>query len=303
MDKLHIKKPPFFKEGSLVFKESGHKLIKSGKYYRCSQDSNQKCALNEKQILSETLERNFSRRAMCLHSDNFPVDKVIERLMRDHFWDLVFGLDDRLIGKEKILDSTVVVMQEEVQKSGSIPKSDIKDWKDTYIDLLVADHPVMLFGYGVAMIKGFSVGLSEAEMGRTLAHFSKKIYLNNEGTIESIELERWAWYVLNAVIEKNNPGYINQLKGLNIINGPDSLHAKGIVEASMEFGTEDFSNAMGEDFVTSIGWVKVMKDMMSPALENDPAKMAQAFPLLLARIQNDVALQIMMKANSVIKLK
>lgn len=286
-----------------MFRDSGHKLIKSGKYYRCSDDTNQKCGLGEKQILAETLERNYSRLANKLHSKELDFDSLLESLLRDHFWDLVFGIDKRAKNKQEIIDATLSAMQSDVNENKIVDREDEKDYRDNFMEVLRADHPVMLFGYAVSMIQALTTERPESDMGRLLAHFSRRIYLGKTGKVESIELERWAWYVLNVVIARNTKTYFQERSELNFINGNDLLHEKGIAEASLSFGTEDFPDAMGENFVAVIGWIKQLKDTFSMLLNNDPEKVNKLLPTLLDRVQNDPAFGVMMRMNSTINFK
>lgn len=291
----------FFKEGSLEYFGSGHKLIRSGEYYRCVKNSNQQCKFNEKQVRSETFDRAFSRKAKKIHSDKFPAERTIKRLLRDNFWDVAFGLDDRNFGYDESIDSTLLVMQEDVKNKGIVNKKLISDFTETLDSEREANYPMMLFSYAVAVVRAVSADMTETEMGRTLALFSKKIYLTHDNKIHSIELERWIWYLLNTVIEKNQPGYLKGLKSLNIVNGPDPLHKKGIYEAALAYGEEGFDDALGENFIISYGWMNMIKKAFEFALISDPKKAQEELPKLFQAIRNDVPLNAMMSALSVVK--
>jgi hypothetical protein len=300
-EQLKKLKQSFFKEGSLVYGDSGHKLIRSGKNYRCVKDSNQKCDFGEKQILKDTLDRAFSRKASKMYCEKFPAEKTIKRLLRDSFWDVAFGIDDRTFGSEEVQDSTLILMQQDVEEKGEVDNELIEDFKESSVSEREAGYPMMLFAYAIGMVKAVSMQMSEAERGRTLALFSKQVNLNTEGKIESIELERWAWYLLNTIIERNMPGYIKSLKSLNIINGPDELHKKGLVEASLAYGEDGFEDALGENFAISLAWISMIKDSFDLVLINDPQKATDGLPLLFEKIRNDIPLNAMLSAISVIK--
>lgn len=299
--KLKSLKKSFFKEGSLVFLDSKHKLIRSGDYYRCAKDSNQQCNFDEKQVRSETLERAFSRKAKKLHSDTFPAERTIKRLLRDNFWDVAFGLDDRNFGNDEIVDSTLLVMKEDVKVKGKVGKSLITDFTDTLDQERKSNYPMMLFSYSIAVVRAVSADMTEAEMGRTLALFSKKIHLTHDGKIHSIELERWVWYLLNTVIEKNQTGYLKGLKSLNIVNGDDPLHSKSLYEAAFSYGEDGFDDAIGEDLAISYGWMNMIKKAFEFALISDPKKAQEELPKLFQAIRNDVPLNAMLSALSVVK--
>ena len=300
-NKIKKLKHSFFKEGSLVYKNSGHKLIKSGEYYRCGKNSNQQCKFKERQVRSESLERTFSRKAKNLYTDKFPAEKTVQNLLRDHFWDVVFGIDKRIFGKEEIIDSTLSVMQEEVNEGRGEDKKLTIDFIETLDDERRANHPMLLFSFAISIVRIVSAPMTEAERGRAFALLSKRVYLTEEGKMDSVELERWAWYLLNTVIEKKQPGYLSSLKSLNIINGSDSLHSKGLYEAAMSYGEDGFDDALGEDFAISYGWIKMMREAFKIAMVSDPKKMQEEMPKFFKAIRNDVPLNAMINSLSIIK--
>jgi hypothetical protein len=122
--------------------------------------------------------------------------------MKENFVDLLFGLDDRVSGKEELADATLDVIKNDVVKKGKIKKSDEKDFYDNYVKLLKAEHPIMLFGMTLGIMRLILNKLPEAEAGRSLALLVKRIYVTNSGGIHSIELERWAWYSFAQVAKK-----------------------------------------------------------------------------------------------------
>lgn len=298
-----IKKPPFFKPGSLVYKNSGHKLIKDGKYYRCSKKSNQMCKYAEKIISAENFERRFSRLARKMQCYDLDSDYLVERLMRDNLCDIIFGTEKKAKESIDLAEYTISAMQTDVESKSKILKTDEKDFENAVHNMLKADYPIILFGYAISMIRAFAVEMPEAEIGRMLAHYSKHIYLNDDGEIIGIELERWAWYCFNVVIEENNPGYLKDRGGLKIMNGIDELHKVPLVEASLMFGTEDFPDAMGENFIVSIGMIKILKDAMSYAVGGDIKKSSQNLPELLNQVMKNPAVGIVMRTLSVANVK
>jgi len=303
MKPLKIKKPPFFKPGSLVFLESKHKLVKDGKYYRCTKKTNQLCQFEEKPLLAESFERKFSRLALKLQDKKLDPDVLIERLMRDNLCDLIFGVEKKAKTQVDIAEYTVSAVNADVLSGKSVSNQDHKDFDMGMVELMKADHSIILFGYAISMIRAFAVEMPEAEMGRMLAHYSKRIYLSNEGEIIGIELERWAWYCFNVVIEKNNPGYLQGREEFKFLNKPDVLHDMSLVKAALSFGSEDFPNAMGENFMLSIGMVKVLKDSISFAVGGDMAKMNQAMPEFMNQIMKNPAIGIIMRTLSVSGIK
>jgi hypothetical protein len=300
MSQFKLQKQPFFKPGSLVFYGSGHSLIKDGKNYRCGRDSNQLCEFEDRRVKAESIERKFSRLGKSLHTKNLDPDVLIEKLMRENLCDLIFGAEDRINGKNQVADATLSVMQQEVIVGKKVKKKDEKDFTDNYINSLRDDHSVMLFGYAIGMIKVFTCDISEAEAGRSLAHFSKKIYVTDKNEIHSIELERWAWYVLNAVMERSSPGFLASKSKLKFTNKPDELHNLNIARASLKFGSEDFPEAIGENFLMPIVMMSKMKESMSFSLKGDINKMSQNLPELLNQFQNNPVLRILLGATPLI---
>lgn len=305
MSKFKLPKQTFFKPGSLVLYGSpSHVLIKDGEYYRCGKNSNQLCTFHNKRLTAATIEKKFSRLAKSLHGRYLDPDELIEKLMRRNLCDLIFGIEKKIKGTEELSDALVQVASKEVSQGKSVKKSDEKEFIKSYIDQLRADHPVMLFGYAISMMRFFAVkDVPDAEAGRTLAHYSKKIYVTDKGDIHSIELERWAWYCFNEVIEKNWPGLISENKKLKILNGPDELHKKGLVEAALDFGTEDFPEAMGEQFIGPMVMMKLMKDSMGISLNGDMTKMNENIPELMNQFNRNPLLGILTRATTLINVK
>jgi hypothetical protein len=295
MTQFKLPKPSFFKPGSLVFLGSGHNLIKDGKYYRCAKNSNHVCTSHTRRIKAESLERQFSRLGKTLYAKDLEPDKLMEKLMRENLCDMIFGVEEGSEGKDELADATISVMHQEVSAGKKIKKSDEKDFVENYINSLRADHPVMLFGYAFGMIRSFACDVSEAESGRSLAHFSKKIYITDKNEIHSIELERWAWYVFNVVIERNWPGFLAS-KNINVTNGPDELHKLNLTEAALQFGTEDFPEAIGENFLMPIVMMSKMKESVNFSLDNDMNTMNKALPELLNQYQNNPVLRVLFGA-------
>ncbi len=301
MKTFKTKKPSFFKKGTLVFSDSGHKLVRDGKYYRCSKNTNGECDLH-KPISLEAFETKFSRLATKLYSERLDFDSIFKNLFRDHFWDIVFGIDERLLGKEEVADSTIELLKKDAGNGKKPSRSLVKDFEENYIESLKADYPVMLLGYAVGMVRVCSIEQKKSEMGRSLAHFSKKIYIGNDGEIEVIELERWAWYVFNAVIKKAYPEYLNEREDLKFMNEEDVLHTMSITKACEAFGETEFNDALGENFIACIGWIKFLKESFTGMFDDgQEGEMNSQFPELIEKMQNDPALGIMMRVSAITK--
>jgi|GEM_PF-3036667 len=297
MSQFKLPKPPFFKPGSLVFLGSGHNLIKDGKYYRCAKNTNQACISHTRRIKVDSLEKKFSRLGKTLYAKDLEADKLMEQLMRKNLCDMIFGVENRSEEKDELADATISVMQQEVSAGKKIKKSDEKDFAENYVNSLRADHPVMLFGYAFGMIRSFTCDITETEAGRSLAHFSKRIYITDANEIHSIELERWAWYVFNVVLEKNWPGFLASKK-INITNGPDEIHKLSLSEAALQFGTDDFPEAVGENFLLPIVMMNMMKESMNFSLKSDANQMNKNLPEFLNQFHNNPVLRVLLGAST-----
>jgi hypothetical protein len=304
MSKFKLPKPPFFKPGSLVFLGSGHNLIKDGKYYRCGRDTNQICQFEDRRVGAEALEKKFSRLAKTLHGQYLDPDELIEKLMRENLCDLIFGSEKKSKGSTELVEATAQAVAQEVASGGKVKKKDEKDFLKSKVDELKADHSILLFGYAISMMRFFAVkDISDTEAGRTFAHYAKKIYVTDKGTIHSVELERWAWYCFNVVIEKNWPGILTKNKNLKITNGPDKLQEKNLVEAALEFGTDDFPEAMGEQFVGPMIMMKLMKDSMNVSLKGDMTKMNESTSELINQFTHNPLVGILFGITTLTGLK
>jgi hypothetical protein len=296
MSEFKLPKQPYFKPGSLVFYGSRHNLIKDGKYYRCGRGSNQICEFEDRRVNSETLERKFSRLGQKVYQKDVDVTSMSKKIMKENFVDLLFGLDERTEGKDELADSTLQVMKQDIEKKKKIKKSDEKDFYDNYVGSLRAEHPIMLFGFTLGIIRLLANKLPEAEMGRSLALLAKKIYITDRGEIHSIELERWAWYSINLLAKDGRFNKEKFVKDLNITNQADSLHELGIAEASLSFGTEEFPSAMNENFLLPVVMMKFMKDSLNNVISDDAEDVNKNALELLNQFQNNPVLRILFGA-------
>jgi|AntRauTorcE11897_2_1112592.scaffolds.fasta_scaffold02888_3 hypothetical protein len=303
MSEFKLPKPPFFKPGSLVFYGSRHNLIKDGKYYRCGRASNQICEFHDRRFRIDMIERKFSRFGKKMYQKEVNANSLAKKIMKENFVDLLFGLDDRVDGKEELADATIQVMKESVEKKKKIKKSDEKDFYDNYVNLLKAEHPIMLFGLTLGVMRLLANDLPEAEMGRSLALLAKQIFITDRGEIHSIELERWAWYSINLYAKD---AYFNKekfVKDLKIVNKADSLHELRIVEASLSFDTSDFPIAMNENFLLPVVMMKFMKDSINNVFVDDADEVNKNTLELFNQFQNNPVLRILFGAVPLIPSK
>lgn len=300
---FRIKKLPYFKPGSLVFRGSGHNLIKDGEYYRCGKASNQLCDFHDRRVKSETLERAFSRLAKNLHQKQVDLEPMFKKIMQDGFVELLFGMDERTLGKDELGEATLEVMKEDVESGKKIKKSDEEDFYENYMNNLRAEHPIMLFGLALGVGRLIGNKLPEAEMGRSLALLSKRIYITDRGTIHSIELERWAWYSIQLASKHALLDIEKFTEKLKVVNEPDALHRLSVSEAALKFDTEDFPSALNENFLVPVVMMKYIKESLDNILTEDPEEMKKNSLELLNEFQNNPVLRILFGAATIFSNK
>ena len=70
-----IKEIPLFSKGALVFKESKHKLVKNGDYYRCAFNANGICALKNEKLVIDWRKKLQTRADVRL-----TIEKILDEL-------------------------------------------------------------------------------------------------------------------------------------------------------------------------------------------------------------------------------
>lgn len=295
--KFTFKKPPFFRQGTLVFKESGHTLLISDRHYRCLLSCKGKCNANgEKQINKETLDRAFSRLAQKFQINQETGKKFMNRLMRDNLCDMLFGAEDDSDAEQEIIDATRAVMLQDITKNKKVKTSDIKAIDDAFVKQQQAEYPLMLLGVTLNLISAFINPHKQAFIGQNLAYVTKRVYLSNDGKIQEIELEKWGWYVLN-LIDKQSPNYLNRIreKKIRITNKPDELTGLSFSEAALSFGIGNAGKAMGQDATMVYGLFKVMRDALANTLDGDPDKINQGNALMYDYFANNPSFALLAK--------
>jgi len=82
-------------------------------------------------------------------------------------------------------------------------------------------------------------------------------------------------------------------KNINITNGPDILHKLSLSEAALQFGTQDFPEAVGENFLMPIAMMSMMKESMNLSLKSDANQMNKNLPEFLNQFQNNPVLRVL----------
>lgn len=292
MKDFKLPRQPFFKPGSARFYGSKHILIKDGKYYRCGKASNQFCKTHDRRILAESVERNFSRLAKKMHRDKLDLNNTCKKVMKENLVDLIFEVEEKTEEKDVLANATLSAMKEDVAEGRKSKRSDQKDYLENYMNTMRVEHPVMLFGITIGMIRMIASDLPEAEMGRSLALLSKNIYITDRGQIESIELERWAWYSLHAIAKHEQIDLNEMAHDLKISNGPDPICELGITDAAQRFDTEDMPEAMNENFLVPVTIMKFMKDCLENIFSEGTEEMNEKNIELFHKFQNDPLLKV-----------
>lgn len=303
--KTTFKKPPYFKAGTLVFKDSGHELGISDRHYRCLKSTHKKCSANgEKQISTETLERAFGRYAKKFQLEKKAVNEISNDLLRNSLWEVIMSADEYSEPQEEIMSATTEVMLQEALENKKTQKSDIKDFERAFLKSQEADYPLMLCGFVLNFIKMAAQPEKEAALGRNLAILTRRVFLSKTGSILEIELEPWGWYTVNY-INRYVLGYLDNLKksGVRLTNTPNDFLNMPIHEAAQKYGYPYTEEVMGQDMRTTYGLFKFVRDMMAITFKLDGEQMSVALPYMFDRIQNDPALRIAMQTMGLMGIK
>jgi hypothetical protein len=302
---LSIKKPPYFKRGTLVYADKGHTLTRDGHYYRCILNCRGKCAKHNKRIPTETLERAFARKIKILAINPDVAERILKKILRENLVDVLFGVDDSYSKQEERFELTLAVAKQDLQDSGKIKKEDVEEAIDSITKMHQAEYPTILLSFVLGTLRALANTEYEAETGRTFAFMSKKIVLSNDGKIDQIELELWAWYILN-LIDRYIPGYLKHIKskGVSIRNTSDEFLKLPVAQAALRFSMENTKEAMSVNMTLMYQLTKLMADGIKATVGNtDPKQAATASLLFLEEMKNNPALAIIMQMGNAINLK
>ena len=243
-----------------MYAKSEHELELSDKHYRCKKHCKSKTG--ERQIKEEYLQKRFTYFAQKFRLEQKDCEHVADKLLKKYLINLLVDSDEAEY-KQKILDTTVRVMDEDMKNiksikaedeyyktgkykgGGKYKKKDMKTFEDAFAAKQKDILPQQLFAVLLSYFKTLSDPKFAKHLGQGLALISKKIYISNDGKILKIEFERWGWYILNY-IDKNVPNYLHNLKkkGVIITNGYDEITDMDIMEAVKCFKGSNFLEAM-----------------------------------------------------------
>ena len=127
-----IKPPPFFSKGCLIFKESGHTLIKDRGQYRCAERAKNKChKKEEKAFKADNIEDKFIR---LLEKFYLPEGTAV-KLFDDLLWLWVKSMrksGQRTLYLETNLNATGNLMIADLKEGKEPQKSDFLEFKRVY---------------------------------------------------------------------------------------------------------------------------------------------------------------------------
>lgn len=224
-----IKKIPFFSKGSLVFKESGHKLIKDRQIYRCSEKAKNNChRKTERELNAKNLENRFSGLVEKFYLPEGVAIEIFEHLIELYIKNMRrSGLRD--MNLENILESTGNIIITDIKEGKEYQKSDLLTFKRTYFDLIKNFYSDLLIGDTLEILftttksqleqnnmnsflkKLFPAG--KRDIGHAFSLHIRHIYLSNDGRIEGIEFEPFAWYIINYFMHRAKEYTPNVPKG------------------------------------------------------------------------------------------
>ena len=285
--KIKLDPLPFFKDGTLIFKESGHKLRISDRHYRCDLNCQGKCKLGEHQFKIENLQRNFLTLLEKFEITVNDLDGVLDRLMRDNLVDILLGPEKETRGKEQIMEDTLAVVAQDLQNGEKMKKSDIKDFMDSYTQARQIDYSIILAGMAFDVLRADNPKAQERlARAKTFSRIVKHVYLSNEGEILEIEFEPWGWYLIR-LINRNVFGYIDSIrKKIDIVNDSDELEGKKLSEAAMYFAKTKPDEALGQNVSASKDWIILISGMIKSMTKNDVETAQKTQLILLGMMQN-----------------
>jgi hypothetical protein len=243
-----IEKIPFFSKGSLVFKESGHTLIKDRNQYRCSEKSKNKCHIKfEKPLNAKNLEDKFSRLVEKFYLPEGSSEKMFDHLLELYVKTLRIG-GRRDMHLENLLESTGNLIIADLKEGKETPKSDFLLFKKTYFELIKNFYGDLLIGIVIDFLFVLTKNQSEQDdmtsflrklmgwgakkLDHKMAFQIRHIYLSNDGHIENIEFEPFAWFILNYF--------------MNLVREYEPDVPRGFITNTKEFESFDYFKVVEE---------------------------------------------------------
>ena len=174
---------------------------------------------------------------------------------------------------EEILVSTGNILIDQIKKRQEVSKKDFLEFKRTYYILLKNQYEEMLFNYlfdplftlnpwpkeqdEMAAFLRKSMGITVPRIRMTFSWHVRKLYLTDDGQIDSMEFENWSWYVMQY-IKRRIPAFMANFKSGFIMN-TRKFSTLDFFEVADEFSQNDFRDAMSYSaFATNYGKEKIL---------------------------------------------
>lgn len=196
---------PLFAKGCLTFKNSGHTLILDREYYRCSEQVKGNCGhKEEKMIRVKDMVKRFDNLITKFELPEGEASRVFDELLMVMVkqWRRASRRDVHL---EEILVSTGNIIIDQIKKRREVSKRDFLEFKRTFYILLKNQYEEMLFNYlldplftlnpwpkeqdEMAAFLRKSMGISVRRIRTTFSWHVRKLYLSDDGQIDSLEFE------------------------------------------------------------------------------------------------------------------
>jgi hypothetical protein len=264
---------PLFAKGCLTFKNSGHTLILDREYYRCSEQVKGNCQHHgEKMIKVKDMVKRFDNLITKFELPKGEAGRVFDELLMVMVkqWRKSSQRDVHL---EEILVSTGNIIIDQIKKRQEISKTDFLEFKRTFYTLLKNQYEEMLFYYlldplftlnpwkkeqdEMAAFLRKSMGINVQRIRINFSWHVRKLYLSDDGQIDSLEFENWSWYVMQYT-KRHIPEFMADFKPGFIVNTRyfDTLD---FFEVADEFSQNDFRDAMSYSaFATNYAKEKIL---------------------------------------------
>lgn len=301
--KQPFKELPYFKEGILMFEDSGHKLTLSDRHYRCVLDCNKKCEQkSEKQINTANLRRNFANLSLKFAISEDVAEKLSRKFLKEVFYKL---LDDALDDnpQEEIIETTLVASFQDITKSGKMKKGDMKTIENAFLQKQKNELSTLLIG-GIGQAIG-SFSHTQDNQGQFLSHMTKKIYLSDTGKVQKLEMEKLGWYILNY-FDRYIPNYLYNLKkqGIEIVNGDSQINTMSVFEAAKYFKNNPEEEMLSSFQPTTLmEIIELFKQSLGLLTNIDPKSQSIQVWALYNVMNQNPAFQVMTPLAGLLKVK
>jgi hypothetical protein len=175
---------------------------------------------------------------------------------------------------EEILVSTGNIIIDQIKKRKEISKTDFLEFKRTFYTLLKNQYEEMLFNYlldplftlnpwpkeqdEMAAFLRKSMGINVQRIRINFSWHVRKLYLSDDGQIDSMEFENWSWYVMQYT-KRHIPEFMADFKNGFIMN-TRQFSTLDFFDVADEFSQNDFRNALSYSaFATNYAKEKILR--------------------------------------------